>query len=411
MEKDKEELASLEAEEEAASAVDSEIDGVEAKIEQLTQTSDDTTSTEKKVRRQAATSCVEVGTLVDEMTKERETAKKLVLIRRITTSTILSCTSEDDKQFLVVAKTTLKEKIKAVKEANSENMNIIRQSILKVKVKIVTKEKQIENILAKLEAAIESQATTEIPASFSDNPTELSTQNPTNQMSTGRSETPIQSQPTTISSTNQPTTTGVSSTEGETPKPMTKKTTLKTEATVQPTTQRPTEETSRPTETPSTEGETPKPMKTESTSESTMETQSPDQENPTPMQTPEMTQSTPMPISATTQQTTQKESTIESIGTSPTISGETPLPLKTSTTIGSTTDTTETSSTSIQSTYNEETPRPMSTTGISQTTPETSSSPGTTQLMPTQLVGVVDVDFETPFVDIGFGVSPIEFGP
>ena len=43
MEKDKKELASLEAEEEAATAVDTEIDGVEAKIEQLTQTSDDTT--------------------------------------------------------------------------------------------------------------------------------------------------------------------------------------------------------------------------------------------------------------------------------------------------------------------------------------------------------------------------------
>ena len=85
MEKDKEELASLEAEEEAASAVDAEIDGVEAKMNQLTQASDD-----KRVRRQAATSCVEVGTIVDEMTRERETAKKLILIRRITTSTILS---------------------------------------------------------------------------------------------------------------------------------------------------------------------------------------------------------------------------------------------------------------------------------------------------------------------------------
>merc|ERR1739842_296636 len=56
LEKDKEELASLEAEEEAATAVDAEIDGVEAKMDQLTQTSDDTTSTDKRVRRQAATS-------------------------------------------------------------------------------------------------------------------------------------------------------------------------------------------------------------------------------------------------------------------------------------------------------------------------------------------------------------------
>ena len=79
MAKDKEELANLEAEEEAASAVDAEIDGVEAKIEQLTQgTGEDSGS--QRVRRQAATTCVEVGTLVDEMTKERETAKKLVLI-------------------------------------------------------------------------------------------------------------------------------------------------------------------------------------------------------------------------------------------------------------------------------------------------------------------------------------------
>ena len=79
MEKDKEELANLEAEEEAASAVDAEIDGVEAKIEQLTQgTGEDSGS--QRVRRQAAATCVEVGTLVDEMTKERETAKKLVLI-------------------------------------------------------------------------------------------------------------------------------------------------------------------------------------------------------------------------------------------------------------------------------------------------------------------------------------------
>ena len=51
LEKDKEELANLEAEEEAASAVDAEIDGVEAKIEQLTQgTGEDTGS--QRVRRQ-----------------------------------------------------------------------------------------------------------------------------------------------------------------------------------------------------------------------------------------------------------------------------------------------------------------------------------------------------------------------
>jgi len=28
-----------------------------------------------------------------------------------------------------------------------------------------------------------------------------------------------------------------------------------------------------------------------------------------------------------------------------------------------------------------------------------------------ELEGFLDVDFETPSVDIGFGVSPIEFGP
>ena len=54
LQKDKEELAALEAEEEAATAVDAEIDGVEAKIEQLTQVSDDTTNTHKRIRRQAA---------------------------------------------------------------------------------------------------------------------------------------------------------------------------------------------------------------------------------------------------------------------------------------------------------------------------------------------------------------------
>merc|ERR1711953_248908 len=204
LQKDKEELAALEAEEEAATAVDAEIDGVEAKIEQLTQASDDTTNTQKRIRRQAATSCVEVGTLVDEMTNERETARKLVLIRRITTSTILSCTSDDDKQFLVVAKTTLKEKIKMVKEANSENINIIRQTIIQVKVKIVTKEKKIENILAKLEE-IENQATT------------ASTNKPTagvsqSQISTERSETSTSVYPTE-GQTHRP------SSVGETPKP------------------------------------------------------------------------------------------------------------------------------------------------------------------------------------------------
>merc|ERR1712212_798068 len=193
LEKDKEELASLQAEEEAASAVDAEIDGVEAKIEQLTQPSEDaTTSTDNRLRRQAATSCVEIGTLVDEMTKERETAKKLVLIRRITTSTILSCTSEDDKQFLVVAKTTLKEKIKMVKETNSENINIIRQTIIKVKVKIVTKEKKIENILAKLEA-IENETTTSaesIPtAGITGSPVPTTNQPTTNQPTTNQPTT------------------------------------------------------------------------------------------------------------------------------------------------------------------------------------------------------------------------------
>merc|ERR1711971_683687 len=204
LEKDREELASLEAEEEAANAVDAEIDGVEAKIEQLTQTSDDTT--EIRVKRQAATSCVEVGTIVDEMTRERETAKKLVLIRKITTSTILSCTSEDDKQFLVVAKTTLKEKIKMVKETNSENMTVIRQTILKVKVKIVTKEKKIENILARLEA-IENQTTTSAETTPTAGVTE-STVPTTNQPTTNQSTT------TKLEATHEP------STDVETPKPM-----------------------------------------------------------------------------------------------------------------------------------------------------------------------------------------------
>merc|ERR1712192_338217 len=203
LEKDKEELASLEAEEESASAVDAEIDGVEAKIEQLTQTSDDATTDGVRVKRQAATSCVEVGTIVDEMTRERETAKKLVLIRKITTSTILSCTSEDDKQFLVVAKTTLKEKIKMVKETNSENMNVIRHSILKVKVKIVTKEKKIENILAKLEA-IENQTTTSAETTPTAGVTDSTVQT-TNQPTTDK---PTTNQPTT----NQPTTTKLEAT-------------------------------------------------------------------------------------------------------------------------------------------------------------------------------------------------------
>merc|ERR1711971_1014595 len=213
LDKDKEELVSLEAEEEAANAVDAEIDGVEAKIEQLTQTSDETT-TDARVKRQAATSCVEVGTIVDEMTRERETAKKLVLIRKITTSTILSCTSEDDKQFLVVAKTTLKEKIKMVKETNSENMTVIRQTILKVKVKIVTKEKKIENILAKLEA-IENQTTTSVPT--------------TNQPTTNQ---PTTKQPTTI----QPTTNQQTTNQPTTNWPTTSLPTTKKPTTSQPTT-------------------------------------------------------------------------------------------------------------------------------------------------------------------------------
>merc|ERR1711971_335516 len=242
LDKDKEELVSLEAEEEAANAVDAEIDGVEAKIEQLTQTSDETT--EVRVKRQAATSCVEVGTIVDEMTRERETAKKLVLIRKITTSTIISCTSEDDKQFLVVAKTTLKEKIKMVKETNSENMNVIRQTILKVKVKIVTKEKKIENILAKLEA-IENQTTTSAET--------------TNQPTTNQ---PTTKQPTTI----QPTTNQITTNQPTTNWPTTSLPTTKKPTTSQPTTNQPTTnqpKTTEATQEPSTDGETPKEPSTE----------------------------------------------------------------------------------------------------------------------------------------------------
>merc|ERR1711971_829392 len=255
LEKDKEELASLEAEEESASAVDAEIDGVEAKIEQLTQTSDDETTDGVRVKRQAATSCVEVGTIVDEMTRERETAKKLVLIRKITMSTILSCTSEDDKQFLVVAKTTLKEKIKMVKETNSENMTVIRQTILKVKVKIVTKEKKIENILAKLEA-IENQTTTSVPT----------TNQPTTNQPTTKQPTTIQPTTNQITS-NQPTTNQQTTNQPTTNWPTTSLPTTKKPTTSQPTTNQPT--TKEATKEPSTNGETPKPMTTTTTNQPT----------------------------------------------------------------------------------------------------------------------------------------------
>merc|ERR1719447_610177 len=88
-----------------------------------------------------------------------------------------------------------------------------------------------------------------------------------------------------------------------------------------------------PTETPSPDGETPMPMNTESTSKPTMQTQSPNQESPTPLQTtdtPKTTQNT-----QTMQQTPEKESTTVP-SSSLSMSGETPLPMKTPTTSGTT---------------------------------------------------------------------------
>ena len=82
-----------------------------------------------------------------------------------------------------------------VKEANSENLNVIRQTIVQVKVKIVTKEKKIENILSKLEA-IENQETTTVGTQQGTTTQSPVPQDPTS-TSTMATQSPITNQPTT----------------------------------------------------------------------------------------------------------------------------------------------------------------------------------------------------------------------
>ena len=140
---DEQELVKLEEEETAAKSVDTEIDELQARIEKLTATA---AAVRSRRVRQVATSCVEIGKLVDELEKEKSSKNKLKLIRRITTSTIFSCTDEDGKQILKVKQ----EKVTQIKIQNKKTLQIIVKEKKRIKEKIVKNKKKIEQIQEQL---------------------------------------------------------------------------------------------------------------------------------------------------------------------------------------------------------------------------------------------------------------------
>jgi hypothetical protein len=151
---DENDLVKIQEEENGAAAVDSELDKAQTTIDALIGSGEATTPS-GRVKRQAAQNCQEIATLVDDIQNEKETKKKLTIIQRITTTTVTECT-DGDKKILIQKK----EVIRIVKIAVQDEIVRIKEKKVLIKIKIFTKKKKIEKIIAKIEAIL---ATTQKP--------------------------------------------------------------------------------------------------------------------------------------------------------------------------------------------------------------------------------------------------------
>merc|ERR1712106_1089308 len=132
------EVKALEADETDAGELDTELDKVDAKVEELT--SDGTTVGSGRVQRQAPTSCDEIADIIEDLADPSKTnAERLALAKRILQTTITKCKSKDKL-------TKTKVKIKIVKTETGVRIKLILKKKTKAKNDIVEKKKLIVKI-------------------------------------------------------------------------------------------------------------------------------------------------------------------------------------------------------------------------------------------------------------------------
>merc|ERR1712037_1029690 len=132
---DEAELQELQEQEAEAEELESGLDNVSNKIDELLEGRRQRRQEEETVA--PASSCKEIAELVEEMETETETKKRLKIVTKITTTTVLSCTDENDKQFLIVKKEKIKNVLLAVKSETEEIKKEIRKEKTKVSLNIV----------------------------------------------------------------------------------------------------------------------------------------------------------------------------------------------------------------------------------------------------------------------------------
>merc|ERR1711971_1502445 len=150
---DEAEFQELQEQEAEAEELESGLDDVSTKIDELLEGG-------RRQKRQGeetstpiapASSCQEIAQLVEEMETETETKKRLKIVTKITTTTVISCTDENDKQFLIVKKEKIRNVLIQVKSETDEIKNEIRKEKTKVSLKIVKNKRKQEKLLEKLD--------------------------------------------------------------------------------------------------------------------------------------------------------------------------------------------------------------------------------------------------------------------
>merc|ERR1711892_943597 len=133
-----EEVQALEVDETTAEELNTELDKVDDKIEELT--SDGTTVGSGRLQRQAPTNCDEIADIIEDLADQSKTnAERLALVKRILQTTITKCKSEDKL-------TKTKIKIKTVKTETGVRIKLILKRKTKAKADIVEKKKLIIKI-------------------------------------------------------------------------------------------------------------------------------------------------------------------------------------------------------------------------------------------------------------------------
>merc|ERR1711936_759338 len=110
----------LEEQEAEAEELESGLNNVSDKIDELLDGRRQKRQGEETTTIVPASSCQEIAQLVEEMETETETKKRLKIVTKITTTTVISCTDENDKQFLIVKKEKIKNVLVAVKSETED---------------------------------------------------------------------------------------------------------------------------------------------------------------------------------------------------------------------------------------------------------------------------------------------------